>query len=121
MEEDTYKKERELARERLRREDAEFDARRRRRIRWLTAGLMNTPTSFHVGPRVKYARERRSITQDPFNVVAEAQYSWRVSDELPGAELNRFEAKANGWGACCVGFGSRTKATSQFMIFSVFD
>ncbi|WP_243492407.1 XRE family transcriptional regulator [Massilia violaceinigra] len=34
---------------------------------------------------------------DPFNVVAEAQYAWRASDDLPGAELDRFEATANGW------------------------
>lgn len=34
---------------------------------------------------------------DPFNVVAEAQYSWRASDDLPGEELDNFEATANGW------------------------
>lgn len=34
---------------------------------------------------------------DPFNVVAEAQYSWRVSDDLPDAELNHLEKSANGW------------------------
>jgi Zn-dependent peptidase ImmA (M78 family)/transcriptional regulator with XRE-family HTH domain len=34
---------------------------------------------------------------DPFNVVAEAQYSWRASDELPGEQLDQFEARANGW------------------------
>lgn len=103
---------------------------------------VNTSTFSHVGPRVKYAREKQSITQDaladtlgfkdrqtisdiengkrsvktdellglsdalnqeveffldPFNVVAEAQYSWRASDDLPGPELDRFEAVANGW------------------------
>ena len=34
---------------------------------------------------------------DPFTVVGEAQYSWRVSPELPGEELDHFEARANGW------------------------
>lgn len=103
---------------------------------------MNASTSFHVGPRVKYAREKLRLTQDflaetlgfkdrqtisdiengkravktdellglsdalnqeveffldPFNVVAEARYSWRASDDLPGAELDYFEAAANGW------------------------
>lgn len=103
---------------------------------------MTTSTSFHVGPRVKHARELLSLTQDalaaklgfndrqtisdiengkralktdellelsdalnqeleffldPFNVVAEAQYSWRASPDLPGDELDQFEATANGW------------------------
>ncbi len=34
---------------------------------------------------------------DPFSVVAEAQYSWRASMDVPEAELDRFEAKASGW------------------------
>lgn len=34
---------------------------------------------------------------DPLTVVGEAQYSWRASPELPGEELDRFEARANGW------------------------
>ncbi|MCZ7561296.1 MAG: XRE family transcriptional regulator [Burkholderiaceae bacterium] len=34
---------------------------------------------------------------DPFTVVAEAQYSWRASPELPAEELDRFEERANGW------------------------
>lgn len=34
---------------------------------------------------------------DPFNVVAEAQYSWRASESLPGADLDRFQVIANGW------------------------
>lgn len=103
---------------------------------------MNSPTSFHIGQRVKYAREKLRITQDcladalgfkdrqtisdiengkravktdellvlsdaldqeveffldPFNVVAEAQYSWRACDALPGTELDHFESVANGW------------------------
>lgn len=103
---------------------------------------MTAPISFHVGPRVKYAREQLRLTQDalaaklgfkdrqtisdiengkralktdelldlsdaldqeleffldPFNIVAEAQYSWRASDELPGEKLDHFEAMANGW------------------------
>ena len=34
---------------------------------------------------------------DPFSVVGEAQYSWRASPSLPGEELDRFEATADGW------------------------
>lgn len=34
---------------------------------------------------------------DPLTVVAEAQYSWRASPELPAEELDRFEERANGW------------------------
>ena len=34
---------------------------------------------------------------DPFNVAAEAQYSWRADPHLPGDELDRFEAQASGW------------------------
>lgn len=103
---------------------------------------MNTSTSFQIGPRVKYAREKLRMTQDsladavgfkdrqtisdiengkravktdellelsdalnqemeffldPFNVVAEAQYSWRASEDLPGTELDHFQTVANGW------------------------
>jgi len=103
---------------------------------------MTAPISFHVGHRVKYAREQIHLTQDalaaklgfkdrqtisdiengkralktdelldlsdaldqeleyfldPFNVVAEAQYSWRANDELSGEKLDHFEATANGW------------------------
>lgn len=103
---------------------------------------MNSPTSFQVGPRVKYARERLNMTRetlagllgfkdrqsisdiengkravkadellelsdaldqevefflDPFNVVAEAQYSWLAADDLPGEELDRFESSASSW------------------------
>lgn len=34
---------------------------------------------------------------DPFNVVAEAQYSWRASESLPGSDLDHFQTIANGW------------------------
>jgi Zn-dependent peptidase ImmA (M78 family)/transcriptional regulator with XRE-family HTH domain len=34
---------------------------------------------------------------DPFSVVAEAQYSWRATLDVPEADLDRFEAKASGW------------------------
>lgn len=34
---------------------------------------------------------------DPFSVVAEAQYCWRASPELPGPTLDRFEERASGW------------------------
>ena len=34
---------------------------------------------------------------DPFTVVAEAQYSWRASPDLPKSELDRFESEASGW------------------------
>jgi Zn-dependent peptidase ImmA (M78 family) len=34
---------------------------------------------------------------DPFSVVAEAQYCWRASPELPGSVLDRFEERASGW------------------------
>ena len=34
---------------------------------------------------------------DPFSVVAEAQYCWRASPQLPGDELDRFENLADGW------------------------
>lgn len=34
---------------------------------------------------------------DPFTVVAEAQYSWRASPEVPEAVLDSFEARASGW------------------------
>lgn len=103
---------------------------------------MTNPTSFQIGPRVKYAREKLRMTQDfladavgfkdrqtisdiengkravktdellelsdalnqemeffldPFNVVAEAQYSWRASEDLPGSDLDHFQTIANGW------------------------
>ncbi len=34
---------------------------------------------------------------DPFSVVAEAQYSWRASPDVPEQALAEFEAKAGGW------------------------
>jgi Zn-dependent peptidase ImmA (M78 family)/DNA-binding XRE family transcriptional regulator len=34
---------------------------------------------------------------DPFTVVAEAQYSWRASPEVPEEVLDSFEARASGW------------------------
>lgn len=34
---------------------------------------------------------------DPFTVVAEAQYSWRASKDVPEDVLNDFEARASGW------------------------
>ena len=34
---------------------------------------------------------------DPFSVVAEAQYSWRASTDVPEHVLDGFEARAGGW------------------------
>lgn len=34
---------------------------------------------------------------DPFSVVAEAQYSWRASSDVPQEVLNDFELRAGGW------------------------
>jgi len=34
---------------------------------------------------------------DPFSVVAEAQYSWRASSDVPQEVLDSFEARAGGW------------------------
>jgi len=34
---------------------------------------------------------------DPFSVIAEAQYSWRASPDLPGKALDQFEGQASGW------------------------
>lgn len=34
---------------------------------------------------------------DPFNVVADAHYAWRVGTDLQGDALDQFESNANGW------------------------
>jgi Zn-dependent peptidase ImmA (M78 family)/transcriptional regulator with XRE-family HTH domain len=34
---------------------------------------------------------------DPFSVIAEAQYSWRASPDVPEDVLDRFESRAGGW------------------------
>lgn len=34
---------------------------------------------------------------DPFSVVAEAQYSWRASEDVPKEVLDSFQARAGGW------------------------
>ncbi len=41
--------------------------------------------------------EEMAFFLDPFNVTAEAQYSWRANDNLPGEDLDHFQNIANGW------------------------
>jgi transcriptional regulator with XRE-family HTH domain len=124
---------------------------------------MSANTTFQVGPRVKYAREKAKMTQDtlaaalgfndrqtisdiengkralktdelgalcdaldeemaffldPFNVTAEAQYCWRANDNLPGSDLDHFQAIANGWVGMLRwldGQGERDQAADDFI------
>jgi Zn-dependent peptidase ImmA (M78 family)/transcriptional regulator with XRE-family HTH domain len=41
--------------------------------------------------------EEMEFFLNPFDVSAEAQYSWRASDSLSGEDLDRFQSVANGW------------------------